>query len=157
LTEAAVRAGLRDVRWPGRLELLRGTPCGDVLLDGAHNPAGARALAGALEELGMRHFPLVFGAMRGKRVPDMLRSLAALDPIPIFTAVDDAGARSPRELLDAWRAVGGSRGRGAADPRQALELAAGLRRSPEQPLVVAGSLYLVGAVRAMLAGGEAAA
>ncbi|HEY8180399.1 MAG TPA: Mur ligase family protein [Candidatus Limnocylindria bacterium] len=157
LTEAAVRAGLRDVRWPGRLELLRGTPCGDVLLDGAHNPAGSRALAGALEELGMRHFPLVFGAMRGKRVPDMLRSLAALDPIPIFTAVDDAGARSPRELLDAWRAVGGSRGRGAADPRQALELAAGLRRSPEQPLVVAGSLYLVGAVRAMLAGGEAAA
>ena len=157
LTDASIRAGLRDVHWPGRLELLRGTPFGDVLLDGAHNPAGARALARALDELGMRRFPLVFGAMRGKRVPDMLRSLAPLEPNPVFTAVDDPGARSPRELLDAWRAAGGRPGRAAADAGQALELAAGLRRSPDQPVVVAGSLYLVGAVRAMLAGEEAAA
>ena len=67
-----------------------------MLLDGAHNPAGARALARALDELGMRRFPLVFGAMRGKRVTDMLRALAALEPIAVFTAVEDPGARSPR-------------------------------------------------------------
>jgi len=157
ITDATIRAGLHDVQWPGRLELLRGTPFGDILLDGAHNPAGARALARALEELGMRRFPLVFGAMRGKRVPAMLRSLAALEPIPVFTAVDDPGARAPRELLDAWQAAGGKQGRAVVDAGQALEQAAGLRRSPDQPLVVAGSLYLVGAVRAMLAGEEAAA
>jgi len=155
--EATVRAGLRDARWPGRLELLRGTPFGDVLLDGAHNPAGARALVRALEELGMRRFPLVFGAMRGKQVPAMLRSVAALEPIPVFTAVGDPGARAPRELLDAWRAAGGTGGRAVADARQALEQAAGRRGSPDQPVVVAGSLYLVGAVRAMLAGEEDAA
>jgi dihydrofolate synthase / folylpolyglutamate synthase len=157
ITEATIRHGFRDVRWPGRLELLRGTPCGDVLLDGAHNPAGARALARALEELGMRRFPLVFGAMRGKRVTDMLRALAALDPIPTFTAVEDRGARSPRELLDAWQRVASAGGHAVAEPGQALQRAADLRSTPDQPIVVAGSLYLVGAVRAMLAGEEAAA
>ncbi|HKO32548.1 MAG TPA: bifunctional folylpolyglutamate synthase/dihydrofolate synthase, partial [Candidatus Limnocylindria bacterium] len=111
----------------------------------------------ALQELGMRRFPLVFGAMRGKQVPAMLRSLAALEPIAVFTAVDDPGARAPRALLETWQAAGGTGGRAMADPRQALEQAAGLRASPDQPVVVAGSLYLVGAVRAMLAGEEAAA
>jgi dihydrofolate synthase/folylpolyglutamate synthase len=161
LTEEAIRTGLREVQWPGRLELLRATPYGNVLLDGAHNPAGARALANALTELGMRGFPLVLGAMRGKRVRDMLRALVGLGPRPVFTAVDHPGARSPAELLDAWHAVGGRGGQVASDPRTALEQAATLRRSPrrspDQPVVVAGSLYLVGAVRAMLAGEEAAA
>ena len=157
ITEATIRDGLREVHWPGRLELMRGTPSGDVLLDGAHNPAGARALARALEELGLRGFPLVFGAMRGKRVTDMLQALAALDPIPIFTAVEDPGARSPRELLAAWRGLADGPGHAAADPGQALKRAAELRRAPDQPIVVAGSLYLVGAARAMLAGEEAAA
>jgi dihydrofolate synthase/folylpolyglutamate synthase len=157
LTEDAIRAGLQSARWPGRLELLTATPCGDVLLDGAHNPAGARALAAALSELGMRRFPLVLGAMRGKRVRDMLRALAALEPQPVFTAIDNPGSRPPDELLDAWRAVGGRGGRVAVGRREALDQAAALRRSPDQPVVVAGSLYLVGAVRAMLAGEEAAA
>ena len=74
-------AGLRDVRWPGPAGAAAGHALRRVLLDGAHNPAGARALARALGELGMRRFPLVFGAMRGKRVPAVLRALAALDPI----------------------------------------------------------------------------
>jgi dihydrofolate synthase/folylpolyglutamate synthase len=155
--EATIRAGLRDAQWPGRLELLRRTPYGDVLLDGAHNPAGARALARALQELGMRRFPLVLGAMRGKRVRDMLRALAPLDPLPVFTAIDDSGARAPQELLAAWRGLGAGRGRVAAAPDEALLQAAELRHASDQPVVVAGSLYLVGAVRAMLAGEEAAA
>jgi dihydrofolate synthase/folylpolyglutamate synthase len=155
--ETTIRAGLRNAQWPGRLELLRGTSCGDVLLDGAHNPAGARALAKALEELGMRHFPLVVGAMRGKRVPDMLRALAPLEPAAVFTAVEDPGARSPDELLGAWRGLSAGGGRTAETVEAALRQAAELRRSPDQPVVVAGSLYLVGAVRAMLAGEEAAA
>jgi folylpolyglutamate synthase/dihydropteroate synthase len=99
----------------------------------------------------------VLGAMRGKRVRDMLRAVAALEPRPVFTAVTEPGARSPAELLDAWRAVGGRGGQVASDPAKALQEAAALRRSSDQPVVVAGSLYLVGAVRAMLAGEEAAA
>ncbi|MGH2489340.1 MAG: bifunctional folylpolyglutamate synthase/dihydrofolate synthase, partial [Candidatus Limnocylindria bacterium] len=79
VSEEALRNGMAAARWPGRLELVRGAVDGrDVLLDGAHNPAGARALARALGELGVRRFPLVFGAMRGKRVAAILRALAPL-------------------------------------------------------------------------------
>jgi dihydrofolate synthase/folylpolyglutamate synthase len=156
--EADLRRGLAEARWPGRLELLPQTPYGRVLLDGAHNPAGARALAVALAELGLRRFPLVFAAMHGKRVSAVLRALASLQPRPVFTAVGDRGARSPGSLLDAWRRVApaGDPGRTAPEPAKALEVAATVARD-NQPLVVAGSLYLVGAVRGMLVGEEAAA
>ena len=153
--EASIREGLGMVRWPGRLELLddRRLGPGRVLLDGAHNPAGARALVTALGELGLRGMPLVFGAMRGKRVHAILRSLSQVRPQLIFTAVDEPGARSPDELLAIWRSLGGVRGRTAPDPRDALRMAAALVRDDE-PILVAGSLYLVGAVRGMLTGEE---
>jgi len=149
LTESAVRDGFANARWPGRMEILDTTRYGRVLLDGAHNPAGARALAGALRELSVGNAPLVFGAMRGKRVTAVLRALAPLRPRPIFTAVDDPGALPAQELLRTWHRLGAG-GATSATPEEALELAATLRASPEQPIVVAGSLYLVGAVRGML-------
>jgi dihydrofolate synthase/folylpolyglutamate synthase len=151
--EGAIRRGFAAACWPGRLELLRTTAIGPVLLDGAHNPAGARALANALGELGMRRFPLVFGAMRGKRVAAVLRALSPLDPQPIFTRVEDPGAMTPDALLARWRRIA-SDGRTSPSPEAALQLAAELRRKPDQPVVVAGSLYLVGAVRGMLRGEE---
>jgi len=92
--------------------------------------------------------------MRGKRVAAVLRALAPLDPVPIFTRVEDRGAIPAEELLGRWRRIGG-RGQTTASPGDALRLAADLRRSAEQPVVVAGSLYLVGAVRGMLRGEEA--
>jgi dihydrofolate synthase/folylpolyglutamate synthase len=158
LDETAIRRGFADARWPGRMELLRATPHGRVLLDGAHNPSGARALAAALGELGLHGFPLVFGAMRGKRVSAVLRALAPLRPKPIFTRASDAGARSPESLLATWRRIAAddAAGRVAAELSEALQQAAA-RRDDEQPIVVAGSLYLVGAVRASLLGEEAPA
>jgi dihydrofolate synthase/folylpolyglutamate synthase len=150
LDEAGIRRGFAAARWPGRLELLEETPFGRVLLDGAHNPAGARALAHALAELGMRGFPLVFGATRGKRVTAVLRALSPLGPQPVFTRVQDANAVAPEDLLRMWRRIGDGPARTAPSPEEALPLAAGLRGTPEQPVVVAGSLYLVGAVRGML-------
>jgi dihydrofolate synthase / folylpolyglutamate synthase len=145
--ERALRDGLASARWPGRLELLDGTHVGHrrVLLDGAHNPAGARALARALADLGLRRPTVVFGAMRGKDVSGVLSELAPLEPQLIFTRVADANAVAPDELARTWRRLGGT-GRTAPDPRQALELAAG------DPVVVAGSLYLVGEVRGIITG-----
>jgi dihydrofolate synthase/folylpolyglutamate synthase len=153
LDDAAIRRGFAAARWPGRLELLKKTPVGPVLLDGAHNPAGARALARSLSELGLRRFPMVFGAMRGKRVAAVLRALAPLDPQPVFTRVQDPGAIPPEELLARWRRIDAG-GQTALRPEAAIRLAADLRHFPEQPVVVAGSLYLVGAVRGMLRGEE---
>ena len=93
---------------------------------------------------------LVFGATRGKRVSAVLRALAPLDPRPVFTQVDDAGAMAPAELLWRWQRIGDRKGRTTPTPQAALGVAAGLRTAPDQPVVVAGSLYLVGAVRGML-------
>jgi dihydrofolate synthase/folylpolyglutamate synthase len=151
LDDLAIRRGFAAARWPGRLELLRSTPYGPLLLDGAHNPDGARALAASLADLGVRDVPMVFGATRGKRVAAVLRALASLRPRPVFTRVDGPGAIEPEALLRAWRRIGRG-GRLATDPAAALATAAELRRGSEQPVLVAGSLYLVGAVRGMLTG-----
>jgi dihydrofolate synthase/folylpolyglutamate synthase len=147
LPEATLRQGLAGVRWPGRLELLDGSALGHgrILLDGAHNPAGAAALASALADLGVRRPTIVFGAMRTKDVRGVLRALAPLEPRFVFTRVEDPGALSREELAAAWAPIGGDAAT-APDPRSALEAAAG------DPVVVAGSLYLVGAVRGMITG-----
>ena len=150
LAEDAVRTGMASARWPGRLELLDGARIGvgRVLLDGAHNPAGAAALARALVDLGMRRPAIVFGAMRGKKVREVLRALAPLRPRFVFTRVDDPHAHAPTELAHAWRRIGGRGSVTAATPEEAL------RRAEGNPVVVAGSLYLVGAVRGMITGEE---
>jgi dihydrofolate synthase/folylpolyglutamate synthase len=156
IDEATLRAGLAAARWPGRLERFPGAAAGrDVVLDGAHNPSGARALARALGELGVRRFPLVFGAMRGKRVTAVLRALAPLEPRPVFTAVADPHAHRPDELLRTWRHVAPeSRGpaAGIVEPDPGAALARAAAPPGHGPVVVAGSLYLVGAIRAGLTG-----
>jgi dihydrofolate synthase / folylpolyglutamate synthase len=148
MDEESLRRGLATARWPGRLELLDAAPLGlglgRVLLDGAHNPAGAAALARALRDLGVRRPTIIFGAMRAKRVHAVLRALAPLQPSFVFTRVDDAGAHSPEALSRIWRRVSGREARTAATPEEALRMADG------DPTVVAGSLYLVGAVRGMI-------
>jgi len=146
--DVSLRRGLANARWPGRLELLDGTRLGvgRVLLDGAHNPAGASALARALRDLGLRRPAIVFGAMRTKRVHAVLRALAPLAPRFIFTRVDDPGAHLPEELARIWRRVVGTRADTAPTPADAM------RRATGDPIVVAGSLYLVGAVRGMITG-----
>ncbi len=148
--ELTLRRGLAAARWPGRMELLDDPRFGRVLLDGAHNPAGAAALAASLTLLGARRMPIVFGAMRGKNVAGVLRALAPLDPLPIFTSIDDPKAHQPAELLRTWRRIG-SGGEAVAEAEAALARAVELRRD-DAPVVVAGSLYLVGALRGVLTG-----
>ena len=149
--EEAIRAGLAAARWPGRLELLDGGPHGRVLLDGAHNPAGAAALTAALTDLGVRRPTIVFGAMQGKKVRAVLRALAPLEPKFIFTRVDDPKAFTPETLVAAWHAVSGTQAAAAPTASAALAMAEG------DPVVVAGSLYLVGEVRGLVTGTTEAA
>ena len=147
IPEGVLRRGFAAVRWPGRLELLDGSALGlgRILLDGAHNPAGAAALARALSDLGLHRPTIVFGAMRGKDLGGVLTALAPLEPRFVFTRVDDPGAVPPEDLAAAWAPIGGDAAT-AADPATALARAEG------DPVVVAGSLYLVGAVRGMITG-----
>ncbi|HVR71143.1 MAG TPA: folylpolyglutamate synthase/dihydrofolate synthase family protein [Vicinamibacteria bacterium] len=141
---AAVRDGVAATRWPGRLQDVAGDP--PVLLDGAHNAAGARALAGHL--VGRGPLVLLFGAMADKDVEDMAGTLFPLARRVVLTRVAMERAAFPEEL--ALRA--GDHGREAeweGDLARAFARARALAR-PDATLVVAGSLYLVGAVVALL-------
>jgi dihydrofolate synthase/folylpolyglutamate synthase len=154
----AVRRGLADARWPGRLELLDVDGV-DVLLDGAHNADGARALATALETLAPQLHPgpptLILGILADKDVSAMLaplRSAACLRRARVITTPvpDSPRTLGAAALADAW----GEGARSAASADEALELGLALAANADGPLVVAGSLYLVGHVRGRLTAGE---
>ena len=151
---ASRRAGYAAARWPGRLELL--TVGGrDVLLDGAHNPAGATTLAIAIDDLVPHLTPgrptLVIATMADKDVDGIIAALAPARALAsarvICTAVRGDRAMSPAALAEAWRSVSGRPAETAPDPAAALAAALA---ADGGPIVVAGSLYLVGAVRAFL-------
>jgi dihydrofolate synthase/folylpolyglutamate synthase len=141
---AAVPRGIAAARWPGRLQRVEGNP--PLLLDAAHNAAGAGALAEHLR--GQGPYVLLFGAMMDKDVEEMSGALFAPARHVVLTHVAMERAASPEDL--ARRA--GEAGRGAVrepDVARALERARELA-GPDALLVVAGSLYLVGAVLALL-------
>ncbi len=167
--DEARRRGYADARWPGRLELL--TVDGrDVLLDGAHNPAGAAALAAALDELrpflGAGRLTLLNASMADKDVDGIVaalgRSVALADARIVATAIDAPRAMPADALAATWQRTAGRRDSGGERdsgrrPGRSVEaepdLVAALDRilaGPPGPLVVAGSLYLVGAIRARL-------
>jgi dihydrofolate synthase/folylpolyglutamate synthase len=150
----ARRAGFAAVRWPGRLELVE-SDGREILLDGAHNPAGAASLARAVDEL--RSFlrggrlTILAAAMADKDVDGIvaaLRGSAALaDARLIATQVAAGRALPAEELAGRWRAAGQQDTEAIGELPAALEAALG---GPAGPLIVTGSLYLVGAVRARL-------
>jgi dihydrofolate synthase/folylpolyglutamate synthase len=135
----AAARGLSGTRWPGRLQWVPGDP--PFLLDGAHNPAGARALAAHLRTLGP--FVLLFGAMADKDVAGMARSLFPLASAIVLTAPPLDRAASPAEVARHAAALS-RRAPREADVGRALEAAR--RLAAHRPVVVAGSLYLVGDV-----------
>ena len=154
------RRGYADARWPGRLELIT-IEGRDVLLDGAHNPAGATALAAALDELrpflGTGRPTLLTASMADKDVAGVVAALAGstalADAWIVATAVEGARALPAEDLAAAWRATSRSGSTGERTIDAEPDLTAALDRAlsgPPGPLIVAGSLYLVGAVRARL-------
>jgi dihydrofolate synthase/folylpolyglutamate synthase len=150
----ARRVGYAAARWPGRLELVEAGGR-EILLDGAHNPDGAAALAAAYDELAPFLAPgrptLLLAAMGDKDVPGIIGALAGSPALArahvVTTTIESPRALSAGDLALAWEAVAGGRARTAPDPVAALEAALA---QGDGPVVVAGSLYLVGAVRGLL-------
>ncbi|HEX7949031.1 MAG TPA: Mur ligase family protein [Candidatus Limnocylindrales bacterium] len=157
---AARRRGYAEARWPGRLELLR-VAGHDVLLDGAHNPAGAAALAVALDDLrpflesppdhreGTVPTTLVVGAMADKDVSGIAAALGQAGSLRgariLATCVDLPRAMPAAALATIWRAaMPAATVEAIDDVGRALDAA--LASAPG-PVVVAGSLYLVGEAR----------
>ncbi|MGA3204110.1 MAG: folylpolyglutamate synthase/dihydrofolate synthase family protein, partial [Bryobacteraceae bacterium] len=134
--------GIEQTIWPGRLEQISPNP--DIILDGAHNPAGARALARYLERFyAGRKIWMIFGAMRDKAVDEIAGILFPLASELVLTAPQNARALRPEAL----RELAG-RGSVTADIPTALELVrAGV--SEDDAVIITGSLFLVGEARAL--------
>jgi len=147
----AVHAGLEAVHWPARLQWLRGHgSLPDLLIDGAHNPAGVETLAGYLRSLELPPPVMLFGAMTGKLLPEMLGMLAPLVDSVILTRPDVKRAADPEEVAVLAREHT-ERVEVVADPAAALRRAAELA-GERRYVLVAGSLYLAGAILASLEG-----
>jgi dihydrofolate synthase/folylpolyglutamate synthase len=134
--------GIEHAIWPGRLEQISPNP--DIILDGAHNPAGARALARYLERFyAGRKIWMIYGAMRDKAVDEIAGVLFPVASELVLTAPNNARALRPEAL----RELAG-RGRIASDVAAAIELVRA-EISEEDVVIITGSLFLVGEARAL--------
>jgi dihydrofolate synthase/folylpolyglutamate synthase len=139
-----IRMGVQNTRWPGRLEVVRTNPT--VLLDGAHNPAGARALAAYLDTLNSGgDLYVVFGAMKDKDIPGIMAPILPRAR-KVFLTRASLDRAAPTEVL-------AEHARGLhddlvtlPDPGSALDGALAEARDADTVLV-AGSLVLIGDVK----------
>jgi dihydrofolate synthase / folylpolyglutamate synthase len=157
ITNAQIEAGIRNTQWPGRLELLAGTTP-QILLDVAHNPAGAWTLRAAIARLPeVRPRTLLFSCLRDKSLTEMTRILLPLfDSSPdgspsrpldhvIFAPIDSPRASPVEDLLAAAHSLGIP---AHAAPHVAGALAQARRVTPPNGLIIAtGSVYLIGELR----------
>lgn len=142
ISDSSIQAGIARTRWPGRLERIFERP--EIILDGAHNPAAARALAAYIERFyGARRVRLIYGAMRDKSVAEMGGILFPQAQEVILTAPRQSRAIAPEAL------------RGLVDHPN-LRVAAHIEDALEMPpgdavTFITGSLFLVAEARAILA------
>ena len=142
----AVARGLANPEWPGRLDQRRLPDGRELLLDAAHNPAGAAALASYLTAESQRR-PLVFAAMRDKDIDGMFRILLPAIGAAVMTRASNPRSADPGMLADSARTIAPALPI-AIEPSSTDALAAVWRMSPR--IVVAGSIFLLGDVMRQL-------
>jgi dihydrofolate synthase / folylpolyglutamate synthase len=138
-------AGIAQTVWPGRMERVAVSP--DIVLDGAHNPAGARALAEHIRTFYPdRRVWLIYGSMRDKAVDEIASTLFPLAYRIVAAAPQFGRALRPEALRDLW-------------PQENIEFAPGVeaalalvrrQAAPADAIFVTGSLFVVGEARAVL-------
>jgi dihydrofolate synthase/folylpolyglutamate synthase len=148
VTPRSIACGTRQTCWPGRFQRFAATPHRpEVVIDVAHNPAGAWALRAALsEQFGERPLVLLFGAMADKAVDEMAKILWPRMAHVVLTRVaDNPRALAAGELALLARSLGVEHSISATVP-EGLQLAVAQARllGPESVVVVAGSIYLAG-------------
>lgn len=146
IDDATIRAGLAATRFPGRMEIVQDTP--RVVLDGAHNPDKMRSLIASVGLLGKPARRIViFGCLDGHDFHAMAEMVAPIADEVIVTSPSayQRGVASPEELAETIAATGRPV-EVIATPAEAIEVAL-TRATPEDEIVVTGSLYLVGAIR----------
>ena len=148
ITGEHIRAGLQSTSWPGRGEVFPGPP--RLMLDGAHNPGAARALAGMLEQMDYDRLLLVLGIMADKDIRRIMSPLLPLADRVFLTRPEYFRAADPETLAAVVREA---RGPVECIDRvpEALE-AARAAAGPNDLVLVTGSLFTVGEARAYLTG-----
>ncbi len=146
VNESALRAGLRTVRWPGRFEILRDKPT--IVLDGAHNGEGVRALIEELESFReQRTVRLLFAAMEDKDWRLMLEGFSEVVDEIVLTRVNMERCADPFYL--ASQLSGKIPHRAIGNASTALEHI--LERAESDDIIlIAGSLYLIGEMRPLV-------
>ncbi|HEV2446570.1 MAG TPA: folylpolyglutamate synthase/dihydrofolate synthase family protein [Candidatus Sulfopaludibacter sp.] len=141
---AAIESGIAQARWPGRIEHVGAAP--DIILDGAHNPAGARALAAYIDRFyADRPVRLIYGAMRDKAVDEISGILFPRARQVIVTAPRQTRALAPAAVREVAHHPDL---RVASTLEDALAMVQDSR--PEETIFITGSLFLVAEARAML-------
>ncbi len=144
VTARDIECGIRETRWPGRFQRIVATAhLPEIILDVAHNPAGAWALRSALSEYaGERPLVLVFGVMRDKAVGEIAEILFPLAEHVIATRADNPRSASPEEIREAAARTGAEiiiQPTVAGALQRARELV-----SKDGVVVITGSIYVVG-------------
>lgn len=150
ISDEAIREGMGSVRWPGRFEVVSKDPL--VIIDGAHNPDGIRALSHNLQEYCPgEKFIFITGILKDKDYQEMLREMLPFADSFVTIAADNPRAMSARECAEAIRACGfDGEVLVPTDTRQAVSVA--LQRAQEKRIGVCafGSLYSVGSLHAFI-------
>lgn len=132
--------GIAQTRWPGRLEQVSREP--EIILDGAHNPAGARALADYIRSFySGRRIWMIYGVMRDKAAGEMTALLFPLADRVIVTAPDNSRAMPPEEIPAPGATLTQTVGQAVALTREA---------AAADVIFITGSLFVVGEARALL-------
>jgi dihydrofolate synthase/folylpolyglutamate synthase len=144
ITAGSIARGIRDTRWPGRFQVIPATASSpEIVLDVAHNPAGAWALRAALSACyGDRPFTMVFGAMRDKAIAEIAEILFPVSERVIATHAENPRSATPDEIRSAAHRTG-TEILQASDVPLGLQLARKLT-PPAGLIVVTGSIYVVG-------------
>ena len=152
VTPVSIAAGIRQTRWPGRLERIERDGV-EWILDVAHNPAGAWALRAGLRDVLEKKRPrkLIFSCLRDKPVTEMAQILFPLFEQVILAPIQSARAAALDDLLAAARATGTP---AAACESVGLALQLAGERAEGGLIVVSGSVYLVGEARTLLLDGK---
>lgn len=144
LTREKIVRALDSVEWPGRLQILSRDPV--VILDSAHNPMAVQTLVSFLEDMNWNRVVVLFTAMQDKNFPLMLRLISEKAENIFLTRVPPENrCASMNELVSAAKEAG-IRAEAQEDPEVAFELAKEAASRSNIPLVIFGSMYLVGRI-----------
>ena len=152
VTTGQIEQGISDTHWPARFQILLPSPTTHqrtLVLDVAHNPAGAWALRSTLSEtLPDCQFTLIFGAMRDKAIQEMADILFPIAGQVIVTHIENPRSATTEQLLQAGRRTGSVM---TAAESVSDALARAFQRTPGSGVMVAaGSIFLVGDLMKML-------